>query len=103
METCLHYITLNVINKILFNKKLTPKAQILYINCLMAHFNKIDMNKPNFTEFEILITEIKNYSLWEANFKELMKENIIFINPIKITVYDRWSPVLNSNLIYYLK
>jgi hypothetical protein len=113
MKTMLSAITLEVIDKI-FSKhtmtKLGASTQMLYINCLMKHFRKLECKEENAKQFPLFTTEFPNYEVWKAKLVDLhhaglvsiMGDTIFFINHwgqyIDRTVYEKSETLIGFDL-----
>jgi hypothetical protein len=78
----LELINLKIISDIFAkHKKVSSKAKILYINCLMGHFKDLEATTENSMEFTLFVLKIKNYFSWQKYFIELHDAKLISIYP----------------------
>jgi hypothetical protein len=98
----LKIINLFIIDRI-FNQvakcKLSAKAQMLYINCLMHHFKYLDAKQYNTNAFDIMIDEFPNYEKYVGLLKELDNASLIEMSNGRILFYNVWSPFINKLLL----
>ena len=98
----LKIINLYIIDRI-FNQvakcKLSPKAQMLYINCLTHHFRYLDAKTYNCNAFNLMIDEFPKYDKYVDLLKELDNASLIEIYNGKILFYNVWSSFINKSLL----
>ena len=98
----LKIINLFIIDKILNQVakcKLSSKAQMLYINCLMYHFKYLDAKQYNCNAFDIMIDEFPNYDKFVGLLKELDNASLIELSNGRILFYNVWSSFINKSLL----
>lgn len=69
---------------------LSPKAKILYINCLMHHFRAKEATEVNSIAFEMFEEDFKDFYKYKANFQELHKAGIIEMTYGKLIFHNKW-------------
>jgi hypothetical protein len=98
----LKIINLFIIDKI-FNKvancKLSPKAQMLYINCLTHHFKHLEAKQYNCNAFDFMVYEFPNYDKYVTLLKELDNASLIELSNGRILFYNVWSSFINKSLL----
>jgi hypothetical protein len=98
----LKIINLYIIDRI-FNQvakcKLSPKAQMLYINCLTHHFKHLEAKTYNCNAFDLMVDEFPNYDRYVDLLKELDEASLVEIYNGKILFYNVWSPFINKLLL----
>jgi hypothetical protein len=99
--TVLSLFSLEVIEKIFENKKVSFKAKALYLNCLTYWFGKMNFEERNLGEFYLYTSEIKNYDKWSSNFDELVLSGLLEFKSNKIIFYAAWSNFLDAEMIIY--
>jgi hypothetical protein len=102
MSNVLSLFTLDVLDKIFDEKKITFKSKTLYLNCFFYWFKKMKLEDRNFSSFYLFLSEIKNFDKWEPNFIELENQGVVSIKKDKVVFIDVWSQHLNSELIAFL-
>jgi hypothetical protein len=102
MSNVLSLFTLDVLDKIFNEKKITFKSKTLYLNCFFYWFKKMKLEDRNLSSFYLFLSEIKNFDKWEANFIELENQGVVSIKKDKVVFIDVWSQHLNSELIAFL-
>ena len=98
----LKIINLFIIDKILNQVakcKLSSKAQMLYINCLMYHFKYLDAKQYNCNAFDIMIDEFPNFDKFVGLLKELDNASLIELSNGRILFYNVWSSFINKSLL----
>jgi hypothetical protein len=94
----LELINLKIISDIFAkHKKVSSKAKILYINCLMGHFKDLKATTENSMEFTLFIIKIKNYNIWQRYFIELHEAKIIKIYTVanSIIFTNLWGQLID--------
>jgi hypothetical protein len=92
----LQLISLWTLNKI-FERAKTPlgaNCKMIYINCLMYHFEKLDAIKENSVAFEIFDTEL-DYEKFEKHFVELHKAGLVIIKEKSIFFENHWGQFID--------
>ena len=79
------YATINV----------SSMSRLLYLNCLMHHFNGKDATDENSMAFEMFEEDIKNYAKWKKNFQELHKAKVITITDKMIHFNNTWGQFID--------
>jgi hypothetical protein len=102
MSNVLSLFTLDILDKIFDEKKITFKSKTLYLNCFFYWFKKMKLEDRNFSSFYLFLSEIKNFDKWEPNFIELENQGVVSIKKDKVVFIDVWSQHLNSELIAFL-
>ena len=101
MKTMLSAITLEVIDKI-FSKhsmtKLGASTQMLYINCLMKHFKKLECKEENAKQFPIFTSEFPNYDSWKAKLAELHHAGLVSVMGDTIFFINHWSQYIDRTI-----
>jgi hypothetical protein len=98
----LKVINLYVIDRIfrdVSRKKLSPNAQILYINCLTHHFKNLEPKEVNCNAFEILIDEFPNFKKYTKVLTELEEEGLIDVGNGRVMFYNEWSKFIDRNML----
>ena len=77
----LELITLGCISSIFShaNIEVSSFSKMIYINCLMHHFSKMEATEKNMGGFELTDTEI-DYKKYKKNFDELAKAGVVIVN-----------------------
>jgi len=91
-------LTFEVINRIFtdFAKiNVSSMSRLLYLNCLMHHFNGKDATDENAMAFEMFEEDIYNYSKWKKNFQELHKAGVITITEKMILFNNTWGQFID--------
>jgi hypothetical protein len=94
----LELITLETISKIFENNvKVSSKAKMLYVNCLMGHFKDLEATTENAMEFTLFVLKMKNYFSWHKYFIELHEAKIITIHPTtsSIVFTNTWGQLID--------
>jgi hypothetical protein len=94
----LDLITLETISKIFENNtKVSSKAKMLYVNCLMGHFKDLEATTENAMEFTLFVLKMKNYFSWQKYFIELHEAKIITIHPTtsSIVFTNTWGQLID--------
>ena len=92
----LQLISLWTLNKI-FERAKTPlgaNCKMIYINCLMYHFEKLEATKQNAIAFEIFDTEL-DYEKFEKHFVELHKAGLVIIKQKSIFFENHWGQFID--------
>lgn len=92
----LQLISLWTLNKI-FERAKTPigaSCKMIYINCLMYHFEKLEATKSNAVAFEIFDTEL-DYEKFEKHFVELHKAGLVIIKEKSIFFENHWGQFID--------
>ena len=98
----LKIINLFIIDKILNQVakcKLSSKAQMLYINCLMYHFKYLDAKQYNCNAFDIMIDEFPNFDKYVDLIKELDNASLVELSNGRILFYNVWSSFIDKSLL----
>lgn len=96
----LKLISLWTLNKI-FERAKTPvggMAKMIYINCLMYHFDKLEATTQNAMAFEIFDTEL-DYEKFEKHFVELHKAGLVIIKEKSIYFENHWGQFIDRSLL----
>lgn len=98
----LRVISLFIIDKIFTlsgGNKISPNAQMLYINILMHHFRYLEAKQVNCEAFSFGIEEFPNFNKYKKLLVELESFNIIQITATKIIFYNMWSQYIDRSLL----
>jgi hypothetical protein len=98
----LRVISLFIIDKIFTlsgGNKISPNAQMLYINILMHHFRYLEAKEVNCVAFSIAVNEFPNFDKYKKLLVELESFNIIQITETKILFYNMWSQYIDKSLL----
>jgi hypothetical protein len=104
----LKLISLWTLNKIFDRAKIQigGMAKMLYINCLMHHFQKLEGTLENSVAFEIFDSEL-DYDKYEKYFVELHKAGLVDIRQHSIYFENHWVNFIDisqlSNSIHSFK
>lgn len=74
--------------------KLGGMSQMVYINCLMFHFEKLPATQENAQAFDIFDVEL-DYTKYERYFVELHKAGLIQIREKSIHFINTWGQFIN--------
>lgn len=94
----LKHISLYCINKIFETEalvKISPKAKVAYIQCLVFHFEDLEPSHENTEAFDILKTRVKPRSL--PLFEEMAKAGLVQINDKWITFVSLWQKHIDKS------
>lgn len=98
----LKVINLFIIDKI-FSKygqgKLSPKAQMLYINIIMHHFRDLEAKSVNCAAFSMNNNTFPNFNKYKALLSELSEYDIIQVTDTNVIFYNLWSPYIDAKLL----
>ena len=97
----LEIITLAAIKRIFDNSKfkVSSYSKMLYINCLMYHFENLEPTEENSKGF-VMQSDTLNYELYKKNFKELEKAEIIIIGfDSTVTFSPLWNRYIDKSMI----
>ena len=88
----LKLINLYVIDKIFseLESKISPKAKMLYINCLTHHFREKSATVINAVAFDMFEEEFGDFSKYKTAMQELHKAGLIEIGLNKIAFHNSW-------------
>jgi hypothetical protein len=70
--------------------KLSPKAKMLYINCIMHHFRNKDATVVNSVAFDMFEEDFGDFSKYRVSMQELHKAGLIEIGANKIAFHNKW-------------
>lgn len=92
----LQLISLWTLNKIFERSKISlgASSKMIYINCLMYHFEKLEATKQNAIAFEIFDTEL-DYEKFEKHFVELHKAGLVIIKEKSIFFENHWGQFID--------
>ena len=95
----LKIISLWTIQKILepHKKSLGAHAQMIYINCLIFHFQNLEPIESNSVAFEISKLELK-FNNFIFQYKTLSDVGLIEIKPTSVMFYNNWSKYIEPSL-----
>lgn len=96
----LKLISLWTLNKI-FERAKTPLSgmcKMIYINCLMYHFEKLEATSQNSMAFEIFDTEL-DYEKFERYFVELHKAGLVIIKEKSIYFENHWGQFIDRSCL----
>jgi hypothetical protein len=95
----LKIISLWTIQKILepHKKSLGAHAQMIYINCLIFHFQNLEPIESNSVAFEISKLELK-FNNYVSQYKNLSDVGLIEIKPTSVMFYNIWSKHIDKSL-----
>jgi hypothetical protein len=74
--------------------KIGGMAQMVYINCLMHHFQALEATHDNATSFDIFDVEL-DYEKFEKHFVELHKAGLVEIREKSIHFINTWGQFIN--------
>jgi hypothetical protein len=74
--------------------KIGGMAKMVYINCLMYHFESLDASQENAQSFDIYDVEL-DYAKYERHFVELHKAGLIQIREKSIHFINHWGQLIN--------
>lgn len=96
----LKVINLYVIKKIFEEPqvKLSPITQMIYINCLMNHFDDKKATIANAVAFDLLDTDF-DFAKFKDNFHQLHKAGLVSIHGSKITFNNCWGQHIDRSLL----
>ena len=83
----------------IFDRAKTPlsaRAKMIYINCLMFHFDKLEPTTENSVGFEIFDTEL-DYEKFEKLFVELHKAGFVIIKEKSIYFENHWGQFIDRS------
>ena len=83
----------------IFDRAKTPlsgMAKMIYINCLMYHFDKLEPTTENAVAFEIFDTEL-DYGKFETLFVELHKAGFVIIKEKSIYFENHWGQFIDRS------
>ena len=95
----LKVINLYVIDKIFEDsqEKLSPKAKMLYINCIMHHFRNKEATVNNAVSFDMFEEDFGDFSKYRVPMQELHKANLIEIGANKIAFNNKWGKYIDRS------
>lgn len=76
--------------------KVSQRAKMLYINCLIHHFKNRKPSVQNAVAFDIYQEEFGDFKKYLTLFKELEKSGLIHIGLDKIAFNNMWGRFINS-------
>jgi hypothetical protein len=93
----LEVITLHTLDMIFEGSeyKLSPKAKIMYINCLMHHFRLKEATVINATAFEMFEEDFGDFSKYKTTMQELHKSGIIEMGYGKVIFHNKWGQYID--------
>lgn len=96
----LKLISLWTLHQIFERAKIPVKGmcQMIYINCLMHHFEKLEATEENSVAFEIFDTEL-DYEKFEKYFVELHKAGLVIIKEKSIYFENHWGQFIERSLL----
>lgn len=71
-------------------EKLSPRAKMLYINCIMHHFRNKEAKVNNAISFEMFEEDFGDFSRFRVPMQELHKAGLIEIGVNKIAFHNTW-------------
>lgn len=71
-------------------EKLSPRAKMLYINCIMHHFRNKEAKVNNAVAFEMFEEDFGDFSRFRVPMQELHKAGLIEIGVNKIAFNNTW-------------
>jgi hypothetical protein len=94
----LKLISLWTLNRIFERAKapLSGMCKMVYINCLMYHFEKLEATTENSIAFEIFDTEL-DYEKFEKYFVELHKAGLVIIKEKSIYFENHWGQFIDRS------
>lgn len=92
----LKLISLWTLNKIFERSKipLSSMCKMVYINCLMYYFEKLEATKENAVAFDIFDSEL-DYEKFEKHFVELHKAGLVIIKEKSIYFENHWGQFID--------
>ena len=92
----LKLISLWTLTKIFERSKipLSGMCKMVYINCLMYHFEKLEATTENSVAFDIFDTEL-DYEKFEKHFVELHKAGLVIIKEKSIYFENHWGQFID--------
>lgn len=73
-------------------------CKMVYINCLMYHFEKLEATTENSVAFDIFDTEL-DYERFEKHFVELHKAGLVIIKEKSIYFENHWGQFIDRTLL----
>lgn len=88
----LELITLHTLDMIFEGSeyRLSPKAKMMYINCLMHHFREKEATVVNATAFELFEEDFGNFEKYRVTMQELHKSGLVEMNYGKVIFHNKW-------------
>lgn len=77
--------------------KLSPRAKMLYINCIMHHFRDKEPTVVNSVAFDMFEEEFGDFSKYRVPMQELHKAGLIEIGANKIAFHNKWGKYIDRN------
>jgi len=102
MKTAYSLITLETIDKIFNEKaeiKVSSMSKMLYINILLWHFKDKGISQEDLMGFDLFYSDIKNYTRWEQNLKELHEAKLVLLTDHYITFINVWGTYIDRTLL----
>lgn len=92
-------LNLYVIDSIFNNAevKLSAKAKMLYINCIMHHFRNKEANVVNLIAFDMFEEDFGDFSKYRMSMQELHKAGLIEIGVNKIAFHNKWGEYIDRS------
>lgn len=93
----LKLINLYVLDRIFLDSdsKISPKAKMLYINCLTHHFKEKSATVSNAIAFEMFEQDFGDFSKYRICMQELHKAGLIEIGVNKIAFHNMWGKYID--------
>jgi hypothetical protein len=93
----LKVINLYVIDRIFSDSesKISPKAKMLYINCLTHHFKEKSATVSNAIAFEMFEEDFGDFSRFRVPMQELHRAGLIEIGVNKIAFHNTWGKYID--------
>lgn len=79
------------------NIKLSASAKAVYVNCLIAHFEKLGPVESSSMAFDIFRTDL-DFSKFEKVFKELQKASLVDISETFVRFRNAWGKYIDREL-----
>lgn len=77
--------------------KISQRAKILYINCLIYHFKNKSASVSNAVAFDLTDEDLCGLKNYEKLFKELEKAELIQLGVDKVAFHNVWGKYINSD------
>ena len=92
-------LNLYVIDNIFNNaeEKLSPKAKMLYINCIMHHFRNKEATVVNAIAFDMFEEDFGDFSKYRMSMQELHRAGLIEIGANKIAFHNKWGQYIDRS------
>jgi hypothetical protein len=77
------------------DEKLSPRAKMLYINCIMHHFRNKEATVVNSVAFDMFEEDFGDFSKYRVPMQELHKAGLIEIGANKIAFHNKWGQYID--------